>query len=182
MSAPSDLASRLRQETGLNVARCYQCGKCSAGCPMAEESTLRPHDVMRLAARNEAARIFEDESIWLCLTCETCSARCPNGVEPARVIDALRAMGEGTAPRPIRAFHESFLGQIRRNGRVHEIGLVAAYKMKSLQLTKDVTTAPGMLRRGKLPLFPARVKGLAQLRRLFENCEKDAAPHGEEGR
>lgn len=173
-ASASGLAAEIWSATGLNPACCYQCGKCSAGCPMAAETTLRPHDLMRMVQRDERERLFADDSMWLCLTCETCSARCPNECDPARIIDALReiaaAAHPGLAPRPIRAFHRSFLDQIRWNGRVHEIGLVAEYKARTGSFIADVATTPGMMARGKLPLLPVRTKGIADVRRIFAAC------------
>ena len=176
MSAPhatASLAGDIRRLTGLNPARCYQCGKCSAGCPMAEETSLRPHDVIRMVNLDQRERLFANDSIWLCLTCETCSTRCPNDVHPARIMDALRELAlqaDTDPPRPIRAFHRSFLKQIRRSGRVFEFGLIAGYKMRSGNLFADVTAAPGMLSRGKLALTPHRVAGVADVRRIFAAC------------
>jgi len=99
---------------------------------MAEES-LRPHDVMRMVNQGEVDRLLEGPAIWLCLTCETCTSRCPNGCDPAQVMDALRELAiqrnPTTAPKPIRAFHRAFLNQIKASGRIHEFGLVAAFKM-----------------------------------------------------
>ena len=139
---------------------------------MGAEMALPPHDIMRLTIANDRERLFNDDSLWLCLTCETCSARCPNDVDPARVIDALRelAAGEGAehAPRNIRAFHESFLEQIRSTGRLSEVGLIMQYKLRSGALLQDVAVAPAMLRRGKLPLRPQRIAGVAEVK----------APHG----
>ncbi len=168
------LSADIRRRTGLNAARCYQCGKCSAGCPMAVETTLRPHDIVRMVARDERERLLADDSVWFCLTCETCSARCPNQVDPARIVDAVREIAREDdprhAPRPVRAFHQAFLGQIRRNGRVHEIGLTADYKLRSRDLLSDVTAAPGMFLRGKLPIRPARIEGTEDVRRIFARC------------
>ena len=141
---------------------------------MAAETDLRPHDLMRLCQRDERERIFADESMWLCLTCETCSARCPNECDPARVIDALREIAAeeqpAGAPRAIRAFHRSFLEQIRWNGRMHEVGLIAAYKARTGDLFADVASTPGLLTRGKLRFLPARIKGVGDLRRIFRAC------------
>jgi heterodisulfide reductase subunit C len=170
------LVSELLENTGVNAATCYQCGKCSAGCPMANESDLRPHNIMRLVVQDRREKVLSDPTIWLCLSCETCSARCPNDSDPARVIDALREMslesGAASAPRSIKAFHKAFLEQVRSNGRLHEVGLVMEYKLRSGHLMKDVTTAPSMFARGKLHLRPARIKGIAEVRRIFEKCEQ----------
>ncbi|MCU0661385.1 MAG: 4Fe-4S dicluster domain-containing protein [Myxococcota bacterium] len=179
------LLSELRQQTGQNAARCYQCGKCSAGCPMAQEMSLRPHDIMRAIASGHEQRLFEGDSIWLCLTCETCTARCPNECDPARVIDFLRekalAKNPKKAPRPIRAFHKAFIRQIRTHGRVYEMGLIADYKLSGGALFQDVSAAPGMMARGKLALMPSTIDGIADVRRIVDAClAKSHGDHGEE--
>jgi heterodisulfide reductase subunit C len=166
---------RLLRDARASALRCYQCGKCSAGCPMGSEMALRPHDIMRLVAGGKARRAASDESIWLCLTCETCSARCPNDCDPAGVIDALREVGLETdvvdAPRRIAAFHRAFLAQIKNNGRLHEMGMVMEYKLRTGDLMKDVTNAPGMMSRGKLSLRADRIQGMPEIKRIFEKCE-----------
>ena len=166
------LAARLRELTGDNPAACYQCGKCSAGCPMAEETSLRPHDVMRLVNLDKTEQLLASGELWLCLTCETCTERCPNQCDPARTIDALREMATEKAPRELAAFHRSFLDQIRLSGRMFELGLILQYKLRTLDLLKDVTAAPGMLSRGKLKVIPHAIDGVKDVRRIFKACEK----------
>ena len=178
-SSPSLLA-QIRNATGLDPARCYQCGKCSAGCPMAEEMDLKTHEIIRLLQLDRAERLLAAEAIWLCLTCETCTTRCPNNFDPAITIDALReavlARKQTSAPRPIAAFHRAFLDQIRTHGRVFEFGLVASYKMKSGALFADVGAVPGMLRRGKLGFVPQRIAGIKEVRRIFAKCATPEEP------
>jgi heterodisulfide reductase subunit C2 len=173
-SNPLTLAAEIEDAIGINPATCYQCGKCSAGCPMASESDLRPHQVMRRVVSGSRERALQDESIWLCLTCETCSTRCPNGCDPAGVIDALREIsiesGMASMPRTINAFHKSFLEQIRANGRLHEVGLVVSYKLRSGALMNDVTNTPGLLSRGKMGFLPDKIKGVAEVKHIFEKC------------
>jgi heterodisulfide reductase subunit C len=168
------LAADIEAAIGVNPATCYQCGKCSAGCPMASESDLQPHQVMRRVLYGSRKKALQDESIWLCLTCETCSARCPNASDPAGVIDALRELsiesGNAVIPRSINAFHKSFLEQIRNNGRLHEVGLVVGYKLRSGALMNDVTNTPGLLSRGKLGIMPDKIRGVAEVKRIFDKC------------
>jgi len=141
---------------------------------MAAEMPLKPHDLMRLVATGKARQAAADESIWLCLTCETCSARCPNDCDPAGVIDTLREVsletGVADAPRRIAAFHRAFLARVQANGRLHEMAMVVDYKLRSGDLMKDVTNAPGMVSRGKLSLRPERIRGIAEVKRIFEKC------------
>lgn len=162
------LAAEVRLRTGLNAAACYQCGKCSAGCPMAAEG-LRPHDIMRAVASGRR-EVLENEGIWHCLTCETCTERCPNDCDPARVMDALREISHARAPRSIDAFHRSFLDQIRANGRMFELGLVLQYKLRSGDLLQDASSTPALLKRGKLKFRPATIRGLTEVERLFRAC------------
>ena len=168
------LRERVLHITGVNTARCYQCGKCSGGCPMATETRWRPHDVMRMVTQDRAEALFHDDSIWLCLTCETCATRCPNGCEPGRVIDALRELAAREAPGSIatrvRAFHTAFLNQVRAHGRAFELGMVVEYKLRTGALTQDALAAPAMLSRGKLRLSPHRIDGVDEVRRIFERC------------
>ncbi len=175
---PQTLVEELRATTGIDVAACYQCGKCSAGCPMAGETALRPHLILHRVSRWPRERVLREESIWYCLSCETCSARCPNACDPARVIDALREIGleEGLAdvPRRIAAFHRAFLSQVRLNGRLYEAGLVMEYKLRSGDLVSDVANAPAMLVRGKLPLRPSRIAGIDEVRRIFARCGRES--------
>ncbi len=170
MSCASELAGAVLALCGVDAARCYQCGKCSAGCPMAAETAVRPHDTLRRIQRDDD-RALRDPSIWLCIGCETCSTRCPNRVEPARAIDALRQLAlerrVSGAPRALRAFHDAFLGEIRARGRVHEVGLVARYKLRGVDPLGDVAAAPGLAARGKLS-FPSRpIRGRDEVERLF---------------
>jgi heterodisulfide reductase subunit C len=174
-AASPSIAETIRETTGINATKCYQCGKCSAGCPMAAETTLRPHDIMRLVGQDRGERLLDDPAIWLCLSCEACTSRCPNGCDPARVIDALRELGAARAPRPISAFHRSFLDQIRSHGRMFELGLVLQYKMRSGALLQDAASTPAMLARGKLKLAPRRIRGIREVRRLFAATSREDA-------
>ena len=171
-----DLSGKIRRLTGVNVRECYQCGKCTAGCPVAERMDLPPSVVMRMLQSGDAASeeaIVRSLSIWLCLTCETCYARCPMEIDIPKVMDYLRerSQSEGKVNKEahnIVAFHKAFLNTVKRNGRLHEIGLIIDYKIRSLKLLQDITLAPVMYMKGKLSILPEQIKGKKGFARLFE--------------
>ncbi len=175
-STAHDLPSQVKQNTGESVFNCYQCGKCTAGCPLAAEMDYSPNQIVRMLQlgipelEEEALKTF---TIWLCLTCETCSARCPQEVDLAAIMEYLRqeSLRRGLVhpkAKDILAFHQAFLDSIRKNGRLHEVGLVAAYKMKTLHLLQDVLVAPKLLFRGKLKLFPHSIAGKKAVQKIFK--------------
>lgn len=168
----------VHEKPGMNVARCYQCGKCSAGCPMAAEMDLAPSFMTRLMQTGAAEaedRLLRSRAIWLCLGCETCLSRCPMEIDIPRLIDGLRAKSfrqKKAHPdaRRILAFHQSFLATIRATGRLYEVGLIMDYKRRTLALTQDLAVAPAMLQRGKLRLLPERIRDHRGLARIFRKA------------
>ncbi len=164
------------------VHDCYQCGKCTAGCPMADRMDVIPSQIMRLVQMERLDKAMKAESIWLCVSCQTCSTRCPQSVNIAGVIDALRQLSvEQNVASPAQqrtvVFQKAFLDNIRRNGRLKELELVGFFKVgafvKGPSLTflfKDSLLAPKMLTRGKLHLIGERVKDRDVVRRIFDRC------------
>jgi heterodisulfide reductase subunit C2 len=165
-----------------HVADCYQCGKCSAGCPMAERMDLLPNQLLRLVQLGRLDRALPCEAIWKCVSCMTCSARCPKSVDCAGVMDALREMAVGqrrASKERLRTvlFQQAFLANIRRNGRLGEVGLIGAFKAGAffkdgnvLELMNGAMFAPALMKRKKLNLRGERVKDRGVVERIFEKC------------
>src|SRR5512139_1225889 len=99
-------------ESGLNVQDCYQCQKCSAGCPVVFAMDYKPNQVMQMVSLGMKDRLLSSRTIWVCASCYTCSTRCPNDIDIAKVMDSLRqtALKEGVAPaeRDVSLFHAAF--------------------------------------------------------------------------
>jgi heterodisulfide reductase subunit C2 len=169
------LSGLLKSETGVDIITCYQCGKCSAGCPLVEEMDIPPSQVMRMIQTGRLEleeKILRSYTIWVCVTCNICYGRCPMEIDIPRVMDYLRekAIREkkfNPKARRIIAFHKSFLNSIRFTGRLHEISLYAWYKMLTLTLFQDLAVAPGFLKRGKLSILPEMVKGRKNIAGIF---------------
>lgn len=167
----NSFAKKLAKSTGVEINRCYQCGKCSAGCPMSVEMDLPPSVILRHLQTNDEKLIqkaVQSYAIWLCLSCETCLCRCPMEIETAKVMDYLREESLRTKQvnpkaKKIVAFHKSFLSSVKNNGRLFEIGLILKYKLASGDLLKDMVLAPSMFLKGKLHLWPERIKNKIKL-------------------
>jgi heterodisulfide reductase subunit C len=85
-----NLLKKVVELSGQNVFACYQCGKCSAGCPLVSVMDLLPNQVIRLAQLGEIEEVLKSNTIWLCASCFTCGVRCPKGVDLAKIMEALR--------------------------------------------------------------------------------------------
>ena len=174
------LNDRIENQTDVSVAQCYQCGKCSAGCPLAEEMDYPPSQILRMLQIGSPAledKVLRSMSIWLCLTCETCIARCPQEVDFPKVMDYLRgeALRRGIAnpkAKDIIAFHKAFLDSIQTTGRLYEMGLIVDYKARTRHLLQDILIAPWMFMAGKLHIFPEMIKGKKQMSKIFSGTLK----------
>ena len=85
-----DQATNIRELSGTNAKKCMKCGKCSGRCPMFDEMDIKPHQFVSLIAKGKADKLLESKSIWYCLSCMACVERCPRGVEPAKLVEAIR--------------------------------------------------------------------------------------------
>ena len=143
---------------GSNVFRCYQCIKCTSGCPLADEFDLTPNQVMRSLQLNDD-RVLDSRTIWLCASCQTCATRCPQEIDVTGIMDALRieAKRRGITPAipEIDAFNRVFLRGIKLLGRNYELGFMGAYNMARRQPFRDMGMGLEMLKRGKLKILPS---------------------------
>lgn len=89
-SVGGSFVSRLEAASGQKLLSCYQCGKCSAGCPMAAYMDILPNQIIRLAQMGQEETLLASEAIWTCVSCFTCNTRCPKDIRIAEVIEALR--------------------------------------------------------------------------------------------
>ncbi len=144
--------------SGQDVRECYQCGKCSAGCPIAADMDVLPNQVIRLLQLGLVDEVLKLKTIWLCASCETCTTRCPREVDLAAVMDALRnlALREGvrSPERVVPFFNRIFLSLVKRYGRVYEMELIGRFNTGTFNFFKDVMKAPKLFFKGRLRLWP----------------------------
>ncbi|MBN2565872.1 MAG: 4Fe-4S dicluster domain-containing protein [Candidatus Eisenbacteria bacterium] len=88
----NQLLERVETLSGQRLSSCYQCGRCSAGCPVVDEMDIVPSEVIRLLQLGQIDDVLGSKTIWVCASCLQCSSRCPKGVEFSNICDALRAI------------------------------------------------------------------------------------------
>jgi len=170
LTLDADFLERVKQASGQPLDLCYQCEKCSSGCPAAEFMDLHPNQIVRYIQYGASDLVLRSEGIWLCSSCETCGARCPNGINMAEVMDVCRemALSAGVArAKRIVLFHRIFLDTVKNQGRMHELLLIGKYKLMSGQLLNDLLVGAKMFIKGKLAILPPRLRGREQVRQIF---------------
>lgn len=163
----TELAEIIQKETGENVFLCYQCQKCSSGCPVAEHFDLAPNQLMRAIQFGQKEMVLKSKTIWLCAMCETCATRCPYEINITKIMDVLKIMAqkEGIESKvpSVPLFYQAALRGIKWFGRMYEAGLMGEIYFRQMldgQLDlhqvwkKDVPMALKMLKNGKLKIFP----------------------------
>ena len=150
---------------------------------MAASMDLEPNQVVRLLQLGDFEKALRSGAIWACVSCQTCSTRCPQSVDCAGIMDGLREVAlqrDIACPtqKTVVVFQQAFLNNIERNGRLDEIELIAEFKLRALPherslgfLLKDAGLAPELQRRKKLHLRGEKVKDRAVVRRIFERCQ-----------
>jgi heterodisulfide reductase subunit C len=89
----SELVRRIEEISGEDLLKCYQCGKCAAGCPAAFAMDMLPSQVIRFAQLGLVEEVLDSKTPWFCAACQTCYARCPKGVDLSRIMEAIREIG-----------------------------------------------------------------------------------------
>lgn len=180
--ADLSFAREVKEKSGSNLERCYQCVACSSGCPVAYVMDYAPHQIIRMTLLGLKDKVLDSTAYWLCASCETCATRCPNDIDIVKFMDTLReiAIKEGrTQQTPLPLFHNTFLGGIKSNGKIFEIGLILSYMIKSREvfnLKEMLAYIPlgiNMFLKGKLALLPDKIKGAAEIKRVFGSAGKE---------
>lgn len=170
----TDLVFEVNQHIQQPIEVCYHCHKCAAGCPVASAMEYGPDRLLRMVSLGQEEQVLRSRDIWLCVGCLTCATRCPNGIDIAAVMDALRQIAYR---RSIPAgehdawlFHRLFLGVVGRLGRSHEAVMLGLFKVLShVPLWKDMDAGIALLLRGKVPLLPKGVKTAPKVREIFRH-------------
>jgi heterodisulfide reductase subunit C len=168
--------SRFLKETSLTIDpkinHCYQCKKCTNGCPLTFAMDIMPNQVMRLIALGQKEEVLKSKTIWICASCQICTTRCPNDINIAHVMDGLRRLCRAEGIRPaeeaVSKFHDAFLAAIKSRGRMNELEMILRYKLKTHDFMGDLKLGMKMFLKGRIKLLGHKVRGLHEIKRIFD--------------
>ncbi len=86
----SERVRLIKERSGTDARKCMKCGKCSGRCPAYHDMDIKPHQFVSYIEKGEIDKLLKSKSIYTCLSCFACVERCPRGVAPANVIEAVR--------------------------------------------------------------------------------------------
>jgi heterodisulfide reductase subunit C2 len=169
--------SYVLETSGQSVSLCYQCHRCSAGCPLAVFAMDEgPSLIIHALALGLRDRVLESNTIWICASCKACSVRCPQAIDVAGVMDALRRYAlknQLQGPEEdINEFYRLLLENIRISGRMYEMGLLGIHRLKTGRLFDDLMMAVKLLGRGKLSIIPSWAGNMKELRTMMARAEE----------
>jgi heterodisulfide reductase subunit C len=157
VTSQSQLAEAVFSESGQNVNLCYQCRKCAAGCPISYAMDYKPAQLA---------------------SCETCTTRCPQEVDVAKVMDAVKIIALRRRIKPtipqVASFYKAALSNIKMCGRMYELGMIVALKLRTFEFFKDMALGTKMFLKGKLKMIPSltSAKTTWKLFRRVKSIEK----------
>ncbi|MHC4072915.1 MAG: 4Fe-4S dicluster domain-containing protein [Planctomycetota bacterium] len=171
----SQLAEAVLSESGQNVNLCYQCMKCAAGCPISYEMDYKPAQLIHAIRLGMDDLVLNSKTMWLCASCETCTTRCPQEVDVAKVMDAVKitAIRRGIKPAipQIASFYRAALANIKKCGRMYELGMIVGLKMRTFEFFKDAGLGMKMFKKGKLKMIPS-LTGALRTWSIFSRVKK----------
>ena len=162
----------VRERSGQDIGGCYQCLKCSVGCPISRHFDYQPNSLIRLIQYGDREKVLTSHAIWLCVSCMTCGTRCPNEVDMSTIMDTLREMAmESEAAYKVEKnvilIHEEFIRSIRLWGRLHEVSFYIVYMLRSFDFFAPIPSGIALMARRKLPFIPRWIKGIKEVRELY---------------
>jgi heterodisulfide reductase subunit C2 len=184
LSPDYQLLENLEKEGPFQAGACFQCRKCTNGCPVAFAMDIYPDEIIRLVILGQRERVLNSKTIWVCAACETCTTRCPNEVRIAELMDQLKEIAvleNIPCPEPqVVRWHQSFLKNIQKRGRVFETTLLPTYLLRSGEILRrwkegtlfaELRLGWKMFSKGRIPFRTSKSKDKEEINQIFEKGE-----------
>ena len=175
----------IEEQSNEELSSCYQCKKCSNGCPVTFAMDYLPHQIIHLIQMGIKDAVLKSATIWVCTSCETCTTRCPNDINISKIIDMLRVIslksGIATGEKRVPIFHDTFLSSLKSRGRVYELGMIGQYTIKSGDITarfkngsliEEVKLGWQMFKKGRFKFFPQKIRQTREIKSLFNKLNR----------
>lgn len=170
----SDFVKKVAAEggNGAAIAACMQCGTCSGGCTNIDRMDLSPRRLILMVQRGDWETVLKSESLWLCTSCYTCTSRCPRGVRPSDVIEAVKAIAirEGIKNDSTR-FNQIFVELVQKRGILFEPELMQRYGGIQ-EMLSQAKLGIQLTLKGKMSPFPAKVKEPKKFNEALEKASQ----------
>lgn len=176
MDASPELTDKIARASGVTPSDCYQCGKCSAGCPMAPAMDLLPRQIVRCIQLGQTELLLSCKAIWLCVGCHACVDRCPNRINIPRLMENAKYYARAQklcAVHEVDTFNSIFMENLKNFGRSQEAILEGAYNLGTGSLLQDMTKAPHMLRHGLVSPGINAVEDRDEVRRIIARAQEE---------
>jgi heterodisulfide reductase subunit C len=171
------LRDTVAKMSGVDLSVCYQCRKCSCGCTVSTRAESPPSEIIRRLQLGAGEELLGNDLIWTCVSCETCYARCPMGIDMVSVMDALRKLAvAGKAAIPdgnVPLFNSAFLKTVQFFGRTYDLGLMAMYKIGTSSYARDTDKLPIMLKKKKIALWPSWSANRKTVKQIFNKARNN---------
>lgn len=157
---------------GASIAACMQCGTCSGGCTNIDRMDMSPRTLILMIQRGEWEQVLKSNALWLCSTCYICTSRCPRGVRPADVIEAVKAIAirQGIANDATR-FNQIFVELVEKRGILFEPELMQKYGGMTA-LLEQAELGMKLALRGKMSPLPEHIKEPAKFQQALEKAKQ----------
>lgn len=160
------LRKEVIKKTNGELLKCFNCGTCTASCPVSQFLDFNPRKVLRKVTLGTEV----NEDIWPCVSCFTCNARCPNGIDIAKVMDVIRIEAQKDEKLKKNSgviFNKAFLETVENYGQLYELGMLMKYKIKSGNLFQDIELGFPLMLKGKMGLLPHKSKSAKAAKEIF---------------
>jgi heterodisulfide reductase subunit C len=180
-------AKRLSQEfvdrvcelpNGEKILECIQCGTCSASCPTADAMEYSPREIIAALRAGMLDRALRSNTVWFCVSCYSCTVRCPAGIPFTDVMYELKRLGaeRGITHKDANAaaMAKAFVKTVNRHGRNAEVELIRDYYLSTnlFNAFGQIPLAMQLMTHGRLGLKAHKIKGLKGLRKMMAVVEE----------
>ncbi|MBW2490126.1 MAG: 4Fe-4S dicluster domain-containing protein [Deltaproteobacteria bacterium] len=161
----------VKRRSGVNFNACLHCNTCAGGCQFSQIMDYMPNRIIRLVQLGLKKEALTCSSIWICVSCNTCSIQCPMGIDISSVTDAICQIAideKAEVGEPeILKFHEGVLKTIQRYGRTHKLEIMLRYKFYTHDWFRDMGVGLKMLAKNKLDILPSRINQIVDIKNIF---------------